>query len=264
MVEEQKTILLVDDEETLTWSMSKNLALNKNYKVLSANSGEEALEVLQKIGEVDLIVSDIKMQGKDGLQLLNEVKARYPKTGFIIMTAYGSSQKRQEALEKGAIRYLEKPFMMDRVKGVINEVLQEMEQLFQPLDEDLKEQVRNNQALQELLSAKSSQVPELVSLKLASSDGECLLQAGSKGEQKDFKILYAVKVLNRVQLLSKKIAAGPLQEITLSTEKYNIILHALPDSPFLLYLVFGQSLLMGKAMLLVRQLDEQINGCLEK
>ncbi len=124
MLEEQKTILLVDDEETLIWSMSKNLSLNKGYKVLSANSGEEALEILQKIGEVDLIVSDIKMQGKDGLQLLSEVKAKYPKTGFIIMTAYGSSQKRQEALEKGAIRYLEKPFMMDRVKGLISLALE--------------------------------------------------------------------------------------------------------------------------------------------
>ncbi len=262
MFEEQKTILLVDDEETLIWSMSKNLSLNKGYKVLSANSGEEALEILQKIGEVDLIVSDIKMQGKDGLQLLSEVKAKYPKTGFIIMTAYGSSQKRQEALEKGAIRYLEKPFMMDRVKGLIHEVLQQMDQLFQPLDEKLKEAVRNNQVLQELLLAKSNQLPELVSLKLASSDGECLLQAGNKVEQGDFKIIYAVKVLNRVQLLSEKIAAGPLHEIILSTEKYNIILRSLPDNPFLLYLVFAQTLLMGKAMLIIRQLEEQVKNLL--
>lgn len=258
--EEQKTILIVDDEETLTWSMSKNLSLNKRYKVICANSAEEALEILQKTGGVDLIVSDIKMQGKDGLQLLSEVKAKYPKVGFVIMTAYGSTEKRQEALEKGAIRYIEKPFMMNQVKEIINEVLSEMERLFLPLDENLKQEVKNNPKIQSLLANICDQEPKLISIKLAAQDGETISHAGSKTSHECFKIDHAVKIVSRVQAVSEKLNRGKLKEIVMSTDKYNIILHSLAESPFLLYTVFDKTLVMGKAILLINNLENQIKN----
>ena len=261
MPEEQKTILIVDDEETLTWSMSKNLSLNKSYKVICANSGEEALEILQKTGGVDLIVSDIKMQGKDGLQLLSEVKARYPKAGFIIMTAYGNNEKRQEALGKGAIRYLEKPFMMDQVKAVISEVLEEMGDLFRPLDEKLKQKVKDNATLKELLLEKSRQVPELINLHLAALDGESLFNVGNRSVQRDFKVVYAVKVLKRVQLLSEKLAAGQLREVVICSGNYNVVLRPLAEG-LLLYMVFGREMVKGKAILIADRIERDINSLL--
>ena len=107
---DRKTILIVDDEETLTWSMSKNLSMRKQYKVICANSSEEALEILKQTTNINLIVSDIKMAGKSGLELLDEVKTHRPQIGFIAMTAYGSEENKRQTLEKGALRYIEKPF----------------------------------------------------------------------------------------------------------------------------------------------------------
>ncbi len=254
---EQKTILIVDDEETLTWSMSKNLSLNKEYKVICANSGEEALEILKKTGEINLIVSDIKMQGKDGIQLLSEVKALYPKTAFVIMTAYGSNEKRQEALGKGAVRYLEKPFMMEQVKEAIHDVLKNMDHLFQPVDNRLKEKIKNYQELYQLLLEKCRRVPELINIKLSATDAECLLEVGNSTLVENFKIIHAAKVITRIQTISKKINAGQPKEIIISNEKYNIILIYLEENPLFLYLVFDQAVVLGKAILTARQLKNE-------
>ncbi|MBI5788665.1 MAG: response regulator [Candidatus Schekmanbacteria bacterium] len=262
MVQTQKTILIVDDEETLTWSMSKNLSLNNRYKVICANSGEEALDVLQKAGNVDLVVSDIKMQGKDGLQLLGEVKAKYPKTGFIIMTAYGSNEKRQEALAKGAIRYMEKPFMMDQVKGVINEVLEEMERTFQPLDGVLKQKVRENEHIQDFFGNKCQGVEKLTLIQLSTLDGESLLGGQGQAGQDNLHVIQAAKVLSRIQVACEKINVGPAREIVFETEKSKVIVRSIADHGLFLYFIFDQTITLGKALLLVDQIDARVKDLL--
>jgi YesN/AraC family two-component response regulator len=73
-------ILIVDDEETLTWSMSKSLSKDKDkFEVLVANSGEDALKVLEK-EKIRLVITDIKMPGISGLDLLSRVPPMYRRT----------------------------------------------------------------------------------------------------------------------------------------------------------------------------------------
>jgi len=118
-----KKVLIVDDEEDMVWSLQKTLGGGGlDIDVLTARSGEEALEVLKEI-PVDLIVTDIRMPGISGLDLLVEVRKNYPDTAVIVMTAYPHPQFRKEAAEKGSIRFVEKPFDINYLRDVVSEAL---------------------------------------------------------------------------------------------------------------------------------------------
>jgi len=115
--------LIVDDEEALTWTMMRALLKQADgYEVLVANSGQKALEILER-NPIDVVVSDIRMPDIDGLQLLTEIKKRYPQTKVILMTAYGSPELRKEASKRGSIFYIEKPFEIDRLNELIRRAL---------------------------------------------------------------------------------------------------------------------------------------------
>ena len=118
-------VLVVDDEETLTWSMAKTLAKDAGkYELIIANSGEDALKILEK-GPLDVVVTDIKMPGLNGLELLSIIREKYPSTKVIIMTAYGSPEVHKEATRRGSYYYLEKPFEISEIRTLILNALQE-------------------------------------------------------------------------------------------------------------------------------------------
>ncbi len=123
MARELKKVLIVDDEETLTWSMSKSLAKDKDkYEVIVANSGKEALNIL-KTNHIDLVISDIRMPDMNGLDLLVQIKKDHPNTKVIIMTAYGSSDVQKEANRRGSLYYIEKPFEINEIRKVIIDLI---------------------------------------------------------------------------------------------------------------------------------------------
>lgn len=115
----KKKVLVVDDEEDLTWSISKNLAKDKDmYEVICVNSGQEALNVLSQV-PINLVVSDIKMPGITGLDLLLKIKETYPTTKVIIMTAFGSEEVQKQATARGSLYYIEKPFEIEDLRNYI-------------------------------------------------------------------------------------------------------------------------------------------------
>jgi CheY-like chemotaxis protein len=123
MAEGLKKVLIVDDEETLTWSMAKSLSKDKDkYEVMIANNGREALGLLKK-GKIDLVISDIRMPDINGLDLLVRIKMEHPQTKVIIMTAYGSSDVQKEANRRGSLFYIEKPFEISDIRQIIIDLI---------------------------------------------------------------------------------------------------------------------------------------------
>jgi len=106
-------ILLVDDEVVFTVNMSK-LLTNRGYSVTAVNSGEEALEVLQKM-KFDVIVLDLKMPGMDGIATLQEIKDLGLFTETLILTGHGSVDSALKAISIGAYDYLTKPCEVDEL-----------------------------------------------------------------------------------------------------------------------------------------------------
>ena len=118
-----KKVLIVDDEETLTWSMAKSLSKDQDkFEVIIANNGREAVSLLKK-SEIDIVISDIRMPDINGLDLLVKIRKEYPKTRVIIMTAYGSSDVQKEANRRGSLFYVEKPFEISDIRKIIIDLL---------------------------------------------------------------------------------------------------------------------------------------------
>lgn len=104
-----KRILVVDDEEDMVWSLSKSLRKDMQVEVITSMSATGALE-LMRTAPVDLLITDINMPGLNGMDLLLKVKELYPETGVIIMTAYPTPEFKRDALNRGCLNFIEKPF----------------------------------------------------------------------------------------------------------------------------------------------------------
>jgi DNA-binding response OmpR family regulator len=120
-----KKILVVDDEADILWSL-KEFLVNKDLQaqVVTAASGEEALEKLAR-ERIDLVITDIKMPGMSGLDLLVEIKNRFPYISVIVMTAFPSSEFKRESLLKGGMYFVEKPFDIKDLREKVMEAMQE-------------------------------------------------------------------------------------------------------------------------------------------
>ncbi|MCW7754741.1 sigma-54 dependent transcriptional regulator [Desulfobotulus sp. H1] len=103
-----ETILIVDDEKNYPRILSAILE-EENYETLSCHSGEEALTLLTE-SEIDLVLTDMRMPGMDGISLLRAIKNKQPDLPVIMMTAHGTVEKAVEAMQQGAYTYILKPF----------------------------------------------------------------------------------------------------------------------------------------------------------
>jgi len=122
MSTEKKKILIVDDEEDLTWSISKGLTRETHgFEILCANSGTMALDILSQKA-VDLLVTDLRMPGMSGSELIQKVKRSYPKIKVIIMTAY-SHLENTDRKHGNAMPMIEKPFEIHELRNLINKSL---------------------------------------------------------------------------------------------------------------------------------------------
>jgi len=113
-------ILIVDDAPVIHDSFDYFLS-GFDVQVKHADNAQQALELLQK-ESFDLILSDIRMPEMDGIELLNQLKEISPKTGVILMTGYGSSEIAKQAVNEGALMYLQKPFLDEDLEK-LNELI---------------------------------------------------------------------------------------------------------------------------------------------
>ena len=115
------TILIVDDEKNSREGLAR--ALQRTYEVLLAENGPKALELLAT-HNVDVMLSDVRMPGMDGLTLLQRAMARTPQPLCIMLTAYGSIELAVEAMRRGAYDFMTKPISLDRLDIVLKRALQ--------------------------------------------------------------------------------------------------------------------------------------------
>ncbi len=115
-----QTILIVDDDKSIRYSLKR--MMEEKYSILTAQNGEEALDRVKE-SRPDLIIMDIKMPGRSGLEILKEIKSIDPKSLLIIMTAYGTTETAIEAMKYGAFDYILKPFPIPQIKGLVEKAL---------------------------------------------------------------------------------------------------------------------------------------------
>jgi DNA-binding response OmpR family regulator len=116
-------ILLVDDEETIRFVLRETL-ISEGYNVDIAADAFQALEHF-KLASYDLIITDIKMKGMNGIQLIREIKRSDLELKIIIITAYGSLETVKEAAKLGVVEMISKPFKIQEIKDAIVRMLKE-------------------------------------------------------------------------------------------------------------------------------------------
>jgi DNA-binding NtrC family response regulator len=114
-------ILIVDDELNMRLVLSAMLK-KEGYEVASASDGREALQIL-KSSKIAAVVSDLKMPDIDGMELLSHISEKYPEVPVIMITAHGTVATAVEALKKGALDYITKPFDLNELKNVISKAI---------------------------------------------------------------------------------------------------------------------------------------------
>src|ERR1041384_5257179 len=114
---ENASLLVVDDEESVALTVGEVLR-QEGYEVETASSGNEAVALLER-SEYDLVLTDLHMEGGDGLSVLTEVRRRAPLTISIVLTGFASVESAIAALRQGAYDYLIKPCIIDDLKMTV-------------------------------------------------------------------------------------------------------------------------------------------------
>jgi two-component system NtrC family response regulator len=111
------TVLIVDDERNYLLVLEELLS-EEGYQVITAEGARRGLERIEE-NEFDVVITDMKMPGMDGMEFMERIKLRLPDIPVIMMTAFGSVEKAVEAMRKGAFDYILKPFKNEELKLTI-------------------------------------------------------------------------------------------------------------------------------------------------
>lgn len=123
MTEEWGAILVVDDDADMR-ELAQDMLNDRGHQVSVAGSGEEALKLLAE-EDYAVVLTDLRMKGMQGLELLNQIKREYPEVNVVLMTAFGSVDTAVEAMKHGASDYLTKPVKKDELIRVVERVIRE-------------------------------------------------------------------------------------------------------------------------------------------
>lgn len=117
-----KTILVIDDEKD-TGRIMSHIFGDRGDRVMVSPSGKEGLRKFRDGKDFDLVFLDVKLPDANGLDILRQIKQISPKVKVIIITAFGSPEARQGALERGASAFLDKPIQIEEMLRLAEEVL---------------------------------------------------------------------------------------------------------------------------------------------
>jgi len=116
-----KHILIIDDEEIIRMSCERALQAS-GFSTASAPGGTEGLAMLEK-GKYDVVLLDLKMPDMDGMEVLNKIKSSWADVHVIMISGYSTVDTAVQALRRGAVNFIQKPFSPDTIISAINEVI---------------------------------------------------------------------------------------------------------------------------------------------
>ncbi len=217
MTETGRPRILIIDDEPIALQNLEHIMLKEGYEVLALESGVEAIKRLDKT-EFDLVLTDLKMQPIDGLQVLEHVKQLYPDTEVILITAYATVDTAVEAMKKGAYHYISKPFKLDEVRHTVRTAL-EKRKLKKEVSE-LRAKLKEKQKFPFIIG-KSSKILELQKIIRQIAPTDCnILILGETGTGKEL-IARAIHALSpRAEARFLAFNCGAFSEDLLANELF--------------------------------------------
>ena len=173
-------ILIVDDEKNTREGLVR--ALRGEYAVAEADNGLQALEWLDTHA-ADVVLSDLRMPGMDGLALLSRLLAREPRPVLILLTAYGSIETAVEAMKRGAYDFLSKPVNLDRLDLLLKRAL--AERRLDAENRRLKEQLDSKFGFENIIGASAPMQEVFDTIRQAAPSRATVLIQGESGTGKE-------------------------------------------------------------------------------
>ena len=172
--------LIVDDDKNTREGLRR--ALQQNYDVLLAENADRALAVLGE-SPVDIVLSDVRMPGMDGMTLLQRVMARPNPPVFIILTAYGNVETAVDAMKRGAYDFLMKPVNLDHLDMLLKRALRSRDVESENLS--LREELDNRFGLESIIGASEPMKDVFEVIKQAAPTQATILLQGESGTGKE-------------------------------------------------------------------------------
>jgi len=201
-----KARILIIDDDAVACEFLQEVLMRDGYEVSAFTSAVDALQL--DLSEYDLLMSDIRMPGMDGLQFLSEVQKKWPNLPVILMTAYGSLETTMEAISLGAWDYISKPFSPEDCRALVKKVLEVRE---------LRERRSNGpqEAIEEakLIGSSSTMVEFYKQIARVADSQASVLIEGESGT-------------------GKELTARSLHSMSLRRQKSFVVVHcgAIPDN----------------------------------
>lgn len=212
MTNKDRTILIAEDDAVARETLAEGFS-DRGFKVLEARDGIEAEKTLKE-GEVDLLVTDLKMPGVDGMALVEEFSKELP---IILMTAYGTVSNAVAAMEKGAFNFIEKPIDWQKLFALVGKALQHAE--LKRENSQLKERLERS-AFANIIGASTSIREVFSKIRQVASSDTTVLVTGESGTGKEL-VTSAVQALSaRAQAPFIKLNCAAIPENLLESELF--------------------------------------------
>lgn len=210
------TLLIIDDEKNIREGLGANFEM-EGYNVKLAENGQQGLEFISK-GDIDLVITDLRMPGISGEEVLRKVTTETPGIPVIVLTGHGSIDSAVDAMRNGAYDFLTKPLNLDQLTMIVKRALEARELSLQ--HKQLKKEVEKDMAFDKMIgkSAEMQKVFEMIK-KVASSKASVLI-TGESGVGKEVVADAIHKLSPRKDHQCIKVHCAALSETLLESELF--------------------------------------------
>jgi DNA-binding NtrC family response regulator len=209
-------ILIVDDERVALKNL-EHVMKKEGYDVTGTESGQNALKLLEE-QQFDVVLTDLRMEKVDGMQILKKSQDLYPDSEIIMITGYATLESAVETMKKGAFHYIAKPFKLDLVRKVVQEAIEKVK--LKRENKQLREQIETYQGKVKIITQDSNMQRLLDTAKqIAPTDCNVLL-SGESGTGKELFARYIHFTSTRAEGPFFAINCGAFTEELLSNELF--------------------------------------------
>jgi DNA-binding NtrC family response regulator len=197
-------LLIVDDEKSARDGLVR--ALRRDYRVFAAENGTSALEVLSS-QNIDVLLSDVRMPGMDGITLMKRALASHPELTCIILTAYGDVDMAVEAMKQGATDFMTKPINLDKLELVLDRLLRAKKMELE--NEQLKVQLDDKYGLENIIGRSPAMQEVFDTIRQVAASRATVLIQGESGTGKELvaKAIHQLSPRNKGAFVAVHCAA---------------------------------------------------------